>query len=165
MKKLMSNGRALKILIIVSTLALLVSSYLLYMHYSREEVKWCIIGEAFDCDAVNKGAYSTIDGSLNHILGTYFYIPIPNALLSMLVFLFIIIGSTFIYKNKLLFGISPKILFKTIKVLLILGLIYALFLIYIEAYVLMAWCIFCLVLDVLIITALISVLLILKHKE
>lgn len=153
-------GLVLKLLIIVSVLAILVSSYLLYTHYSKEETKWCNITEGFNCDIVNKGEYSTIDGPINHILGTYLNIPIPNALISILVFLFILISSMFIYKNKPLYNISTKKLLKVIKILLIISFIYALYLVYIEAYVLMTWCILCLALDILIILALISVFLI-----
>ena len=140
-----------KLLMGVSLLAVVVSSYLLYLHYADEGSVICELG-GFSCHTVNKSVYSTIDGTVNHLLGSSLDLPVPSALLSLLLFLFIFISSFLIYKDKISGGVL-----KVINILLYISLLYALFLIYVEAYVLNTWCVFCLVLDGLILISLLIV--------
>jgi|TARA_B100001971_G_C17922011_1_gene398264 uncharacterized membrane protein len=149
--------KPLQILVIVSFLALIVSAHLLYLHYSSEDSYFCNLDNLSGCNVVNKSVYSTTDGVINNILGTHINFPFPTALLSLLVFAFIFAGSYSLYQDKSFFKISRKKLITYFQFLLVISLIYALFLIYIEAYVLNVWCVFCLVLDVLILISLMAV--------
>ena len=159
----MDKKKKLKILYITSLLAMVVSIFLIYQHYNPEESKFCNFGESFSCDIVNKGEYSTIDGEINLIMsmlfgGYYFiYLPIPNSIISFFIFLFITGGIIKLYKNKTYFGMKGEKIFKIIKILLVLSLIYALFLVYIEAAIIKSWCIFCLALDTLILIMVVTI--------
>tara|TARA_Y100000034_G_scaffold114894_1_gene151458 strand:- start:25 stop:486 length:462 start_codon:yes stop_codon:yes gene_type:complete len=144
------------LLIILSVLAILNSSYLLFLHYTPHDVAFCDPTEAFNCETVNKSIYSTIDGNINHILGTNINLPIPNALISIIVFLGIFLLALQIYYNKYI--ISKKYVILKLKSVLILSFLFALYLVYIEAFVLFSWCLFCIILDVIIILALILAL-------
>src|SRR3989338_9061549 len=152
----MEKRRGLKLIAIFSALAILVSVYLAYQHFSTEPSKWCNIGASFSCDIVNKSEFSTVDGVFNLFLKIifdrdfYWYLPILNAIISVLIFLFIFGASIkLLYSNKYLFMKSSTVI-KIIQYLMILSIIYAAFLIYIEAEVLQSWCIFCLLLDLII---------------
>ena len=153
----MDKKRASLWLMVVSILGLLISLFLLYQHYSPEESTFCNFGASFNCDIVNKGEYSNVDGVFNLMLrmmfGGYYYfdIPIPNSLISVIVFIFIIGAAIKIRNNKNYFGMNQKTIISVLKVLMILSILYALFLVYIEYAILQFWCIFCLALDAVII--------------
>ena len=129
---------------IIAILAIIISVILVNAHYKEETSEFCVFGDNFDCDIVNKSPYSTIDGIthfLNTDLGIPFpdlYIPIPVSIISILVFATIFALS---FKPK------PRIL----KTLMILSILFALYLIYIEAFILLAYCIYCIILDLLIV--------------
>ncbi|MDP3916835.1 MAG: vitamin K epoxide reductase family protein [Nanoarchaeota archaeon] len=153
---------------IIAILAILLSSLLVYEHYKTTPSEFCTFGESFDCDLVNKSAYSTIDGIfyfLSMDLGLHqiplFYIPIPLSLMGILVFLFVLLSAHSINNKKNLFGIKPKNQIKVLKWLMVLSILLALYLIYIEKFILLMWCIYCLGLDILIV---ISAILIMRLK-
>ncbi|MAF50854.1 MAG: hypothetical protein CMH64_02070 [Nanoarchaeota archaeon] len=148
----MKKSFLMKILVIVSFLAILVSGYLLYLHYTPDIIEFCEIG-GFSCHTVNKSVYSNLDGVINHFLGTSFNLPISNALISLIVFIFIFLGNLFLYKGKRFLNLPRKEALKLIEILLFISLIYGILLIYIQAKILLTWCIFCLVLDALILLA------------
>jgi uncharacterized membrane protein len=136
----------LKLLSIISLLAMTVSFYLLYLHYDGGS-GFCDFTESFNCYSVNTSVYSQLEGVVNYVFGSSFSLPIPTALLSIIVFLFIFLSSFSLYKEKRFFGISEFKLIKILKILFLISLAYALFLLYIEAFVLKVWCVFCLILD------------------
>jgi uncharacterized membrane protein len=152
---------------IITLLAIIVSSYLIYEHYRTTPSKFCNFGNKLNCDVVNKSPYSNIDGIfflLNIDLDLpipLIQVPIPLALISFFMFLFILKSISKIQKRKKLFGIKPKSQLKLIKYLMILSIITAVYLIAIEMFILYAYCIFCTVLDILI---LIDTILIFKLK-
>ena len=152
----MDKKRGLKLIAIFSILAILVSIYLAYQHFAPEGSTWCNIGKYFSCDIVNKSEFSTLDGVFNLFLKVlfdrdfYFYFPIPNAIISILVFLFILGASIKLQYSNHYWFMREKSVINSIRYLMIFSIIYAAFLIYIESEVLKSWCIFCLVLDVLI---------------
>ena len=151
----MNKKGALKILIAASALAVLISLFLNYQHFSKEASKFCNFGAYFSCDIVNKGEYSTVDGVINlvadKILGGhhYVYLPVPNAVISLVVFLFILGGALRLQRKKSYFGMKDETVLKVLRVLVILGWVYAAILIFIEAEVLQTWCLFCLLLDMI----------------
>lgn len=139
---------------IIAILAIFVSLFLTYAHYKEKATDFCVFGDKFDCDIVNKSPYSNLDGIthfLNTDLGIPFpdlYIPIPVAIISILVF-----SAVF----ALSFRPKPRIL----KTLMILSILFALYLLYVEIFILLAYCMYCIILDILI---LIETILIWKIK-
>src|SRR3989344_6216688 len=72
----MNKKRGLKIIIACSILAIIIFSYLLYLHYKPSESKFCNFGEGFNCDIVNKSIYSEIAGIPVSLLGVLTFIGI-----------------------------------------------------------------------------------------
>jgi uncharacterized membrane protein len=124
MQTSMTLHRRLMVVVAVIALAgVAVSSFSLYHHFSRSKTSFCDIGESFNCDLVNRSVYSTVLG-------------VPAALIGILGYL-LILGLATVYREK---AETPAIL----VIVSAGGLGFALYLTYIEAYVLRAWCILCL---------------------
>src|SRR5713101_2035706 len=123
-----------RLMVAVSLVALAgvaVSSFSLYHHFSKSKTSFCDINESFNCDLVNRSQYSTVLG-------------VPVALIGILGYLLILSLAT-IYRDK---AETPVMLL----IVSAAGLGFALYLTYIEAYVLGAWCILCLTSLTLILT-------------
>tara|TARA_Y100000310_G_scaffold28141_1_gene26785 strand:+ start:1471 stop:1989 length:519 start_codon:yes stop_codon:yes gene_type:complete len=152
----MKRGKKFKLIKIVSVLAILLSLFLIYEHYDPTPSQFCTFGESFDCNVVNKSPYSNIDGVfyfLGFNLGLpvpLLNIPIPVAAVSVLVFLYVFLSAGAIEKKKNLVGIKPARQLKILKWLMALSILFALYLFYIEKFILLMYCIFCIALDVLI---------------
>jgi len=119
-------GRTSRVYSAIALLALagmFVSSISLYHHFSKSKTSFCDIGQSFNCDLVNRSQYSVFHG-------------IPVALLGILGYLLILSLAT-VYREK---AETPFIL----AGVTLAGLGFALYLTYIEAFVLHAWCILCL---------------------
>ncbi len=101
----------------------LVSSVSLYHHYGTSATSYCDIGENFNCDIVNRSTYSTIAG-------------VPVALIGIIGYLATLVLST-AYRSK------PEVP-AVLAVASLAGLGFALYLTYIEGFVLAAWCLLCL---------------------
>ena len=144
----MDKKKGLKIIIVCSILAMIVFSYLLYLHYKPTESKFCNFGEGFNCDIVNKSIYSEIAG-------------IPVSLLGALTFIVVLILSILSlkdYKRKFSnnFILNSGSMIRIIFWISVASFLFALYLVYIEAFVLYSFCIFCLIGDILIIITLIT---------
>ena len=100
----------------------LISSVSLYHHYGKDKTTYCDFGENFNCDIVNRSLYSKIMG-------------IPVALIGIVGYLSVLALATF-YREK---AETPGMLVLGAT----LGLGFAIYLTYIEAYVLATWCIMC----------------------
>ncbi len=100
-----------------------VSSFSLYHHFSKSKTTFCDIGQSFDCDLVNRSQYSTVHG-------------MPVALLGILGYLLLLPLAT-VYREK---AETPFILAGAALV----GWGFALYLTYVEAFVLHTWCLLCL---------------------
>ena len=115
-----------RILVVIALLALggaLVSSVSLYHHYGTSATSYCDIGENFNCDIVNRSTYSTVAG-------------IPVALVGVAGYLAVLALAT-MFRNR-----DEALAMLAIGSLTGLG--FALYLTYIEGFVLSAWCILCL---------------------
>jgi uncharacterized membrane protein len=115
--------RLLQAVALVALAGVVVSSVSLYHHFSTSKTSFCNFGESFNCDIVNRSSYSMLAG-------------VPVALIGVIGYL-LIIGLATIYRHKA----------ETPILLLIAstgGLGFALYLTYIEKFVLAAWCILCL---------------------
>jgi uncharacterized membrane protein len=100
-----------------------ISSVSLYHHVSKSKTSFCDINEVFNCDLVNRSTYSTVLG-------------MPVALIGILRYL-LILGLATVYREK---AETPAMLL----IVSAAGLGFAVYLTYIEAHVLGAWCILCL---------------------
>lgn len=108
---------------VLALAGILVSSFSLYHHFSKSKTSFCDIGQSFNCDLVNRSQYSMFHG-------------IPVALLGILGYLFVLSLAT-VYREK---AETPFIL----AGVTLAGFGFALYLTYIEAFVLYAWCLLCL---------------------
>jgi uncharacterized membrane protein len=108
----------------LSLLGMIVSAVSLQRHYAKSATSYCHFGEQFNCDIVNRSEYSNLMG-----------IPVAGIGLAGYGLLFVL--STF-YRSR---AESPT----RLVVAALLGLGFALYLTYIEAYVLDTWCVLCLI--------------------
>jgi len=100
-----------------------VSSVSLYHHFGSSKTSYCDFGESFNCDIVNRSTYSTVLG-------------VPDALIGILGYASLLALAT-VYRTK---AETPAFLL----IASVVGLGFALYLTYIEAFVLATWCILCL---------------------
>jgi vitamin-K-epoxide reductase (warfarin-sensitive) len=119
------SGRRLLFLTIaiLSLAGMIVSAVSLQRHYAKSATSYCEFGEKFNCDIVNRSEYSSLLG-------------IPVAGIGVAGYGLLLVLSTF-----------PRFHDQTPMRLLLaagMGLAFALYLTYVEAYVLMTWCILCL---------------------
>jgi len=122
----MSSAMTARIFLVIAVLALAgiaVSSVSLYHHYGTSKTNYCDFGENFNCDIVNRSIYSTVLG-------------IPDALIGIVGYAALLALAT-LYRRK---AETPVILL----IASVAGLGFALYLTYIEAFVLATWCILCL---------------------
>ena len=119
-----SSARTL--LLIIAALAVIgvaVSSVSLAHHYGTSKSSFCDLSETVNCDIVNRSEYSTLLG-------------VPVALIGVLGYL-VLLGLASFYRKH---SSTPRLLFWGA----IAGLGFALYLTYIEGFVLSTWCILCL---------------------
>jgi uncharacterized membrane protein len=119
-----STSRQVFQLVAVLALAgIAVSAVSLYHHYGTSQTSYCDFGATFNCDVVNRSVYSTVLG-------------VPDALIGILGYAVLFVLARF-YRTKaempfIILGASTA------------GLGFALYLTYIEKFVLATWCILCL---------------------
>jgi len=111
------------IIAVLAALGVAVSVVALHHHYGTSQTTYCDFGEGFNCDIVNRSIYSTVLG-------------IPDALIGVIGYALVLALATF-YRKK---AETPAMLL----IASVAGLSFALYLTYIEAFVLATWCILCL---------------------
>ena len=116
-------SRVLLVIAVLASAGTLVSSVSLYHHYGTSATSYCDIGENFNCDIVNRRTYSTVAG-------------IPVALIGVAGYLTVLALAT-LFRDR---HDTPAML----AMGSLAGLGFALYLTYIEGFVLAAWCILCL---------------------
>ena len=121
--------RLTSLVAILAVCGIAVSSVSLQHHYATSKTAYCDIGEAFNCDIVNRSEYSSIFG-------------IPVALIGMLGYA-ALAGLATMYRER---RETPAMLFVAAGA----GLAFALYLTYVEAYELKTWCILCVASQVMI---------------
>jgi uncharacterized membrane protein len=141
----MSNtARRLSLAIaLFAVLGIAVSSVSLDHHYRKSKTSYCDFGESFNCDIVNRSEYSSIAG-------------VPVALIGILGYATLLAFATF-YRAK---AETPAIL----VLASVAGLGFALYLTYVEKFILSVWCILCLSSLVVIFTITILSLFLLMHS-
>ena len=125
---------------ILAVLGIGVSSVSLQHHYAKSKTSYCDFGEGFNCDLVNRSQYSSLAG-------------IPVAGIGIAGYLALLALAT-IYRDK---AETPGML----VVASLAGSAFALYLTYVEGFILQAWCILCLtsMTSILLITILSGILL------
>ena len=127
-----ATGRDRVLLGVIAVLAvagMIVSAVSLQRHYAKSTTAFCDFSQRFSCDIVNRSEYSRVVGIPVAAIGVAGY----AALFALAAFL-----KTRAETPNRLLGLA------------IGGLAFALYLTYIEAYVLDAWCILCLISQALI---------------
>jgi|SRR3989338_2450008 len=163
----MSNLR--KALSITLIIGMLISIFLVYEHFSPKGSELCHIVSGFDCGIVNKSPYAnadgifyllTIDFNLNLPLinisemNVFFDLITSNAFLGLLILLFLFILNN--NPHKKILWIKQKDNKKWIIGILIFSVIYGpIYLFAIQHFILYTYCLFCILLDLVLITALI----------
>jgi len=99
------------------------SGLALQHHYHRDSSSFCSFSATFDCDVVNRSSYSQIVG-------------IPVALAGLVAYL-LMLGAALFQKHK---AETPALLL----FLSASGLMFSLYLTYVEAVILRTWCLLCL---------------------
>jgi vitamin-K-epoxide reductase (warfarin-sensitive) len=117
------SRRLLQVIAILALAGMVVSSVSLYHHYGTSQTTYCDFGASFNCDIVNRSIYSTVLG-------------VPDALIGILGYGALLALATF-YRTK---AETPLMLLIAATA----GLGFALYLTYIEKFVLATWCILCL---------------------
>ena len=115
-----------RICLVIAVLALAgiaVSSLALQNHYAKSASSYCDLGESFNCDIVNRSTYSVVLG-------------LPVALIGIIGYAMLLALST-LYRAK---AETPAMLL----IAALGGLAFALYLTYVEAFVLAVWCLLCL---------------------
>ena len=115
--------RLLLIIAIVAALGIVVSSVSLDHHFRKSKTSYCDFGQSFNCDIVNRSEYSSIAG-------------IPVALIGILGYVALLAFAT-VYRAK---AETPGILLAAS----VGGLAFALYLTYVEKFILGVWCVLCL---------------------
>jgi uncharacterized membrane protein len=115
--------RLLLAIAMVAVLGIAVSSVSLDHHFRKSKTSYCDFGQSFNCDIVNRSEYSTVAG-------------VPVALIGILGYLALLAFATF-YREK---AETPGILLACS----LGGLTFALYLTYVEKFILGVWCILCL---------------------
>jgi len=108
---------------ILSVAGIAVSSVSLHHHYGTTAASYCDFGANFNCDIVNRSTYSTVLG-------------IPDALIGIVGYAALLMLATLFRRNP---GTPALLLAGCVA-----GLGFALYLTYLEAFVLATWCILCL---------------------
>ena len=112
------------IIAVLSLAGIVDSAVALQRHFAKSATTYCDFSQQFNCDIVNRSAYSTLAG-------------IPVAAIGVVGYAALFVLATFWKSrpetpNRLLWAASA-------------GLAFALYLTYIEAYELTTWCILCLI--------------------
>ena len=115
--------RLMMAIAIVALVGIAVSSVSLDHHYRKSKTSYCDFGQTFNCDIVNRSEYSSVAG-------------VPVALIGTLGYAALLAFATF-YREK---AETPGILLACS----IGGLGFALYLTYVEKFILGVWCILCL---------------------
>jgi vitamin-K-epoxide reductase (warfarin-sensitive) len=122
MRSAMSR-RITTVIAVLSLVGMVVSSISLFHHYGSSKSSFCDFGNTFNCDMVNRSIYSTVFG-------------IPVALIGILGYA-LLLGLATVYRDK-------KDGAMMLLVASVAGLGFAIYLTYIEGFVLGVWCILCL---------------------
>lgn len=130
------------VITILAAIGIALSAVSVYNHYKPTPTEYCDFGETFNCDAVNKSAYSHIG-------------RVPVAGIGVAGYIFLLLLSRIRRENKLVSGLL------IFSALIATG--FSAWLTYVEARVLFSYCIICL--GSLACIVLITLLVIIRHAQ
>jgi len=130
------------VITILAAIGIALSAVSVYNHYKPTPTEYCDFGETFNCDAVNKSAYSHIG-------------RVPVAGIGVAGYIFLLLLSRIRRENKLVSGLL------IFSALIATG--FSAWLTYVEARVLFSYCIICL--GSLACIVLITLLAIIRHAQ
>ena len=143
-------------MLICSFFAVLVTGYLVYIHYQVDVTGMCQADTTFDCDLVNQSQYAMLFGIPIAIFGLAFYTA------------FFLLGMA-LYRGFELRRIHPALsrnhTFWLMFLIPLFGTAFSLRLSYIEATVLNAWCPFCVIQQFIVFIMLVLSLAMLRHRH
>ncbi len=119
----MRSRSTLIAIVLLALVGIGLSSASLVAHYKKSPTEYCDLGDNFNCDLVNRSPYSEI-------------VHVPVAAIGLAGYVFLIVMAWLAQKRR---AAAWAMLVASVA-----GLVFALRLTYIEAYVLDAWCILCL---------------------
>lgn len=122
--KLDSNRILFAFVAALAVMGVLVSGISLQRHYAKSATQFCDLSQKFSCDIVNRSEYSSILG-------------IPVAGIGVAGYATLFLYATYLRSRPE----TPN----RLLVMTFVGLVFALYLTYIEAHVLETWCILCLI--------------------
>ena len=111
------------VITVLAVIGIVLSGVSVYNHYKKAATEYCDFGDTFNCDAVNKSTYSHIG-------------PVPVAAIGVVGYVFLLLLSRVRRDNKL---VSALLIFSAT-----IGAGFSAWLTYIEARVLLSYCIICL---------------------
>lgn len=126
----MKKNIAIKLILFFAAFGIVVSVYALAHHFELAGGEFCSIGDTLDCDKVNRSVYSEIFGVPVALLGIIFYASVFS--LALVNFLRLAIGITENFCHKALFYLSAS------------GLLFTLYLNFVEAFLIKSFCLVCL---------------------
>jgi uncharacterized membrane protein len=159
-------------LTILLVLGMLSSLFLVYEHFSPSSSTFCNFGKSFDCGIVNKSPYANLDGFF-YLLTIDFEVNIPTFYLSDVNWFFDLLTSnaflgfiTLLFMSFLVFAydkskgflwVKETKVLSWLKALSLFGVIYGAYLIFVQHFLLKSYCIFCLFLDVILVSIMIII--------
>lgn len=117
------NNRLFLAIAMLAIAGAAVSAVSLQRHYAKSATAFCELGEKFNCDIVNRSEYSSVMG-----------IPVAGV---GIVGYGVLLALATVYRSRT--GTPMRLLAAALA-----GLAFALYLTYVEGYVLETWCILCL---------------------
>jgi len=168
-EKMKFTRKKLKTINFFLVIGMLISLFLLYEHFSSSASRFCTFGKHLDCGVVNQSPYANLDG-ISYLLTIYFALSIPliniadinpffnlitsNAFLGFLtlLFLFFLVKSN--HKDQKFWFIEKNKTLNWLKGITLFGVIYGFYLFLVQHFILKTYCIFCLVLDIVLIALL-----------
>lgn len=137
--------KVLTIIAALSFIAMGVTAYLTYLHFEPTASDFCNFSDQWNCDIVNKSEWSVIN------LG---FVEIPVAIMGFGTYLFLFLGSLGVVKKwrfqKIHSWFRPGHVINVMRYFTYIGVVFTLYLTYIETFKLQTYCIFCVIQQILI---------------
>lgn len=135
----------LKLIVIFSIIGIILSLYLTYQHFKEGKDAFCqALGGG--CDIVNKSLYSELGGLLT-LFGINIDFPFPVAIVGLLGFIFNLVIAMLLRKGVSITNLdsrlTPKFLLKLLFAANLFGLIFSIFVTYVEYGILGVPCYYC----------------------
>lgn len=128
---------------ILSLIAMGITGYLTYLKFAPTDSSYCVLGG--DCDLVNNSPWSYFPGT-----------EIPVSILGFLTYTTFFVFSIILVKKmvnwrKIHAKLNELLILNLLRYLSMIGVVFSLWLTYVEAFILEAWCEYCVTQQIIII--------------